>query len=85
LPGKLPGKDARGSDSGTSFVVGDTRNVLNYSRQFVLNPFHGYQEADRLITDVGIRGISRSLPMLDGAFVISGTGVVEAAGRMYHR
>ena len=81
IAGEIAREGREGVAIGTSFVVGDTRNVLNYSRQFVLNPFHGYQEADRQITDVGIRGNIKEFAQLDGAFVISGTGVVEAAGR----
>jgi PKD repeat protein len=70
-----------GQAIGTSFVVGDTENVMNYSKQFVLNPFHGYHEAERQITDIGIRGNIKEFAQLDGAFLITGTGVVEAAGR----
>jgi PKD repeat protein len=66
---------------GTSFVVGDTGNVLDHSRQFVLNPFHGHHEAERQITDVGIRGHIKEFAQLDGAFIVTGAGVVEAAGR----
>jgi DNA integrity scanning protein DisA with diadenylate cyclase activity len=70
-----------GQAIGTSFVVGDTKNVMNHSKQFVLNPFHGYHEADRRITDEGIRGNIKEFAQLDGAFLITDTGVVEAAGR----
>ena len=54
---------------------------LNNSKQFVLNPFYGYPEAKRQITDVEIRGNIKEFAQLDGAFLITGTGVVEAAGR----
>jgi len=75
-------RDGReGQAIGTAFVVGDTNNVLNYSKQFVLNPFHGHQETERQITDVGIQGTIKEFAQLDGAFLITGTGVVEAAGR----
>ncbi len=70
-----------GKAVGTSFVVGDTGNVLDHSRQFVLNPFHGHDEAERQITDVGIRGHIKEFAQLDGAFIVTGAGVVEAAGR----
>ncbi|NYT17296.1 MAG: PKD domain-containing protein [Methanomicrobiales archaeon] len=70
-----------GQAVGTSFVVGDTETVLNNSRQFVLNPFHGHREEERQITDTGIRGNIKEFAQLDGAFIISGKGVVEAAGR----
>ena len=70
-----------GQAIGTAFVVGDTKNVLNHSKQFVLNPFHGHQEAERQITDEGIQGTIKEFAQLDGVFLITGTGVVEAAGR----
>ena len=70
-----------GQAIGTAFVVGDTKNVLNHSKQFVLNPFHGHREAERQITDEGIQGTIKEFAQLDGVFLITGNGVVEAAGR----
>jgi Na+-transporting methylmalonyl-CoA/oxaloacetate decarboxylase gamma subunit len=70
-----------GKSVGTSFIVGDTGTVLNHSRQFVLNPFHGHQETERQITDNGLHGNIKEFAQLDGAFIVTGTGVVEAAGR----
>jgi DNA integrity scanning protein DisA with diadenylate cyclase activity len=70
-----------GQAIGTAFVVGDTKNVLKCSKQFVLNPFYGHQEAERQITDTGIQGTIKEFAQLDGAFLITGNGVVEAAGR----
>jgi PKD repeat protein len=70
-----------GQAIGTSFVVGDTDNVLTNSKQFVLNPFHGYHEAKRQISDAGVRGNIKEFAQLDGAFLVTGSGVVEAAGR----
>jgi PKD repeat protein len=66
---------------GTSFVIGDTENVLNHSKQFVLNPFHGHPEGERQITDPETWGHIKEFAQLDGAFIITGRGVVEAAGR----
>ena len=70
-----------GQAIGTAFVVGDTKNVLKCSKQFVLNPFYGHQETERQITDTGIQGTIKEFAQLDGAFLITGNGVVEAAGR----
>lgn len=70
-----------GQAIGTSFIVGDTETVLSHSKQFVLNPFQGHAESSRLVTDLGTRGNIKEFAQLDGAFIISGTGVVEAAGR----
>jgi len=70
-----------GKSVGTSFIVGDSGTVLNHSRQFVLNPFHGHLETERQITDDGLHGNIKEFAQLDGAFIVTGTGVVEAAGR----
>ncbi|MDD1708708.1 MAG: diadenylate cyclase [Methanoregulaceae archaeon] len=76
------GREGReGQAVGTSFVVGDTGAVMNNSRQFVLNPFQGHEEAERRIMDAGTRGTIKEFAQLDGAFIVSGNGVVESAGR----
>jgi DNA integrity scanning protein DisA with diadenylate cyclase activity len=71
-----------GQAVGTSFVIGDSGSVLEHSRQSVLNPFHGHHEKERQISDAGLRGNIKEFAQLDGAFVITGSGVVEAAGRL---
>jgi len=70
-----------GQAVGTSFVVGDTENVLEHSRQFVLNPFQGHPQAERQITDAGTWGHIKEFAQLDGAFIITGSGLIESAGR----
>ncbi len=64
---------------GTAFLVGDARNVMERSRQLVLNPFGGRDKIK--LTDSEIRDNIKEFAQLDGVFVISGDGVVEAAGR----
>jgi len=81
VAGEIAREGREGQAIGTAFVVGDTKNVLHYSKQFVLNPFHGHQETERQITDAGIQGTIKEFAQLDGAFLITGSGVVEAAGR----
>lgn len=81
VAGEIAREGREGQAIGTAFVVGDTKNVLTYSKQFVLNPFQGHHETERQITDVGIQGTIKEFAQLDGAFLITGTGVVEAAGR----
>ncbi len=76
------GREGReGQAVGTSFVVGDTDAVMEKSRQFIMNPFQGHKEAERKITENGIRGNIKEFAQLDGAFIISGDGIVESAGR----
>jgi len=70
-----------GKPVGTSFIIGDTKHVMDNSKQFVLNPFYGHHEAERWITDESMRENIKEFAQLDGAFVITGEGLVEAAGR----
>jgi hypothetical protein len=70
-----------GKPVGTAFVVGDAPAVLERSRQLILNPFEGHDREHRLITNREIIENVKGFALLDGAFVISGKGVIEAAGR----
>lgn len=70
-----------GKSVGTTFVVGDTENVMNASHQAVFNPFKGYPGEERLITRPEVVESVKELAKLDGAFVVSSEGVVEAAAR----
>lgn len=68
---------------GTAFIVGgDTKNILeNLTEQIVWNPF-GYGTSERRnITNDDIKDSIIAFSQLDGVFIISNEGVVEAAGR----
>ncbi len=66
---------------GTLFTLGDELTVLAKSRALILNPLEGHPESVRHITDPNLRGTIKELAQLDGAFVVSSTGVVIAACR----
>lgn len=70
-----------GKQVGTSFIVGDSDNVLAKSRQLILNPFEGHRREDRMVTNPDLKENIKELAQLDGAFIIRGDGTVEAAGR----
>jgi hypothetical protein len=70
-----------GKPVGTTFVIGDAESVLKLSHQAVFNPFKGYPKSERIITRPEVVESIKELAKLDGAFVISDAGVVEAAGR----
>lgn len=70
-----------GKAIGTTFVIGDTENVLRHSHQAVFNPFKGYSKKERMITRAEVVESIKELAKLDGAFVIAGEGTVMAAGR----
>lgn len=76
------GREGReGRPVGTAFLVGDSRNVLLKSRQLFLNPFEHARPEDRMVSMPEIKENIKEFAQLDGVFVISGEGIVEAAGR----
>jgi DNA integrity scanning protein DisA with diadenylate cyclase activity len=75
----LEGREGR--PVGTLFILGDTDRVLSESRQLVMNPFHGYPEAERNILDDRLEETIKEFSAIDGAFIVRGDGVVVAAGR----
>ncbi len=70
-----------GKSVGTIFVIGDSENVMNLSHQVVFNPFKGYPKREKMIRRPEVVESIKELAKLDGAFVISEDGYVEAAGR----
>jgi hypothetical protein len=78
---ELAHQGREGKPIGTIFALGDHEKVLQLSRQLVINPFHGYPEAERHILDPNLRETIREFSVIDGAFVIRDDGVVMAAGR----
>lgn len=70
-----------GKSVGTTFVIGNVDQVMKSSHQAIFNPFKGYAAEDREITSSEVVESIKELAQLDGAFVVSGEGVVEAAGR----
>jgi|Deesub1362A_J573_1020465.scaffolds.fasta_scaffold00094_22 DNA integrity scanning protein DisA with diadenylate cyclase activity len=76
------GREGRGGKQiGTAFLLGDSQRVLEKSKQLILNPFAGHLIGERMITDPAIAETVKELAQLDGVFVISEDGVIEAAGR----
>lgn len=70
-----------GKPVGTTFIIGDEEAVLASSHQLVFNPFKGYPKKERAITRPEVVESIKELAQLDGAIIISGGGIVEAAGR----
>lgn len=76
------GREGReGKPVGTLFVVGNHRKVMQLSQEQVHDPFRGYPKAERLIRNPRVRESIKELAQIDGAFIISADGVVQAAGR----
>ena len=77
------GREGReGKSVGTLFVVGNHRKVLELSHEQVHDPFRGYNRKERLIRSPRVRESIKELSQIDGAFIISSDGVVQAGGRI---
>ena len=70
----------RGKRIGAIFMLGDSLNVLEGSKQLVPNPFHGHDKTNRMLTNPDTHYALVELSKLDGAFVLRGDGFIQAAG-----
>ncbi len=80
LAGEIAVEGREGRPTGTIFVVGDTNTVNSHVRQLIINPFRGYSEAERNIMDPGLDETIKEFASIDGAFIITGDGIVLSAG-----
>jgi diadenylate cyclase len=78
---ELSKEGREGKPVGTTFMIGSAPEVLAKSTQLILNPFEGHPRSTRNVTNAEIRETVKELSQIDGAFVISGDGTIEAAGR----
>ncbi len=77
------GREGReGKAVGTLIVVGDSRDVLARSRILGFDPFKGYRRKERNLRDNRVREAIKEIAQLDGAFVVSRDGTVEASCRI---
>jgi PAS domain S-box-containing protein len=70
-----------GHKVGTTFILGDAGAVMEQSRQLGLNPFEGHPEGRRTVTNPDTKENIKEFATMDGAFVVNGYGVFEAARR----
>jgi DNA integrity scanning protein DisA with diadenylate cyclase activity len=76
------GREGReGKPVGALFVVGDSRKVLAHSHSAGFDPVKGYNRKERDLDDPRVREGIKEISQLDGAIIVSGEGVVEAAAR----
>lgn len=77
------GREGReGKPVGALMVVGDHLQVMKMSHEGVHDPFKGYTQKECMIRSPKVRESIKELAQIDGAFVITGKGVVNAAGRI---
>jgi DNA integrity scanning protein DisA with diadenylate cyclase activity/mannitol/fructose-specific phosphotransferase system IIA component (Ntr-type) len=77
---ELAHEGREGRSVGTMFVVGDSRQVMRYAQQLVLNPFHGYGRSLRSVLDPSLAETIKEFAQIDGAFIIQSDGTVLSAG-----
>jgi diadenylate cyclase len=70
-----------GRKIGTLFVVGDSGEVMRRSKPLILDPLLGHADEDKQIEDPDTRETIKELAQLDGAFLVSNSGVVLSAAR----
>lgn len=70
-----------GRKVGTIMTVGDAQNVLRNSHCLILDPFKGHADEAKHIGSPDLRETVKALAQLDGAFIISDTGVFLSACR----
>lgn len=79
------GREGReGKPVGTLFVVGDVRRVLAHSRPVGFDPVRGYSRNERRLSDPRVREAVKEIAQMDGAFLVSADGIVEATCRYLH-
>ena len=80
IAGEIAVEGREGKPIGTIFVVGDTNSVSAHVRQLIINPFRGYSEAERNILDPSLAETVKEFAAIDGAFIVTGDGIVISAG-----
>jgi DNA integrity scanning protein DisA with diadenylate cyclase activity len=76
------GREGReGKPVGTLFVIGDSRKVMNMSHPAGFDPVKGYNRKERNLDDPRVREGIKEVAQMDGAFIVSPDGIVDAACR----
>ncbi|NIR49243.1 hypothetical protein GWO43_12235 [candidate division KSB1 bacterium] len=78
---ELAREGREGRKIGTLFTVGDEERVLRYSRQLILDPLYGHPPELKRLDNADMRETVKELAQLDGAFVVSGEGIIISAAR----
>jgi diadenylate cyclase len=74
------GREGReGKPVGTLFVVGDNRKTLKLCHPISFDPVRGYNRRERNLDDPRVREGIKEIAQMDGAFIVSVDGTIEAA------
>ncbi|MEK6973782.1 MAG: diadenylate cyclase [Nanoarchaeota archaeon] len=77
---ELSKEGREGKKIGTAFIIGDKNEIVKYTRQLIINPFAGYSENAKKITDPLMRETIKNFAQLDGVFILERTGAIITAG-----
>ncbi|HLD88629.1 MAG TPA: diadenylate cyclase [Candidatus Nanoarchaeia archaeon] len=69
-----------GKKIGTAFIIGAKEELAKYTKQMILNPFSGYPEELRKITELNMNETVKEFAQLDGVFIIDESGLILSAG-----
>lgn len=78
---ELAREGREGHKIGTLLTISDEKNVLRLSRPLILDPLFGHPNSLKKIDNADMRETVKELAQLDGAFIITGDGVVVCAAR----
>lgn len=78
---ELAREGREGRKIGTLFTVGDEEQVLHYSRPLILDPLAGHPRHLKKVSNADMRETVKELAQLDGAFIVSGDGIILSAAR----
>src|SRR3989344_3805381 len=65
---------------GTAFIIGDKSEIMKYTKQLIINPFAGYSDDLKKITDPLIKETVKEFAQLDGVFVLHNDGTIVTTG-----
>src|SRR5512135_1881249 len=65
-----------GRKIGTLFVVSDTERTIRNSRCLMLDPLLYHPDEKKHVEDPDLRETVKELAQLDGAFIVSDTGII---------
>ncbi len=78
---ELAHRGREGKPVGTIFVLGDEDQVMQLSKQMVINPFRGYEDEESNILNPDLKETIREFSAIDGAFILASDGRVLSTGR----
>jgi diadenylate cyclase len=78
---RSPAKGRKGRKIGTLFVVSDTERTIRSSRCLMLDPLLYHPDEKKHVENPDLRETIKELAQLDGAFIVSDSGIIVSACR----